>query len=320
MDATQKPKPVRHHKEGVVRTALMCGNVALVGPAGSGKTTMARNVARDLGLDFYFTGAVLSEHKLTGFINAMGQVVRTPFRDAFEKGGLFLFDEVDASAPAAILTLNAALSNRQMDFPDACVDAHRDFKVIAASNTFWTGADRTYVGRNQLDGATLDRFIMIGVDYDETMERELAGHDEWVDFVQKVRKGIKELEIRHIVSPRAAIMGAELLRAGMPMDEVARLVVWKGLAEDAINRVLQHIDPEFAATQQKAREDERAEILSEMERIKQKLGEYPSEIKIQLGEPKDIDLRELFKRGYPPSPYPHDKGQMKPFSDRKRGG
>ena len=76
MKATQ----LVHHKQGVVQTALMCGNVALVGPAGSGKTTMAENIAQELGLDFYFTGALMHEYKLTGFIDAHGTVVRTPFR------------------------------------------------------------------------------------------------------------------------------------------------------------------------------------------------------------------------------------------------
>lgn len=327
----KKDTPIRHAKQDVVKTALMCGNVALVGPAGSGKTTMASNIADELGLDFYFTGAVLSEHKLVGFIDARGKVVRTPFRDAFENGGVFLFDEVDASAPAAVLALNAALSNGKMDFPDACIDAHENFKVIAASNTFWTGADRTYVGRNQLDGATLDRFIMIGIDYDEEMERKLAGNDEWTDFVQKVRTAVKDMEIRHVVSPRAAILGAKLLDQGMSLDEVKTVVVWKGLPAETIQKIEHAIDPEAQAqAERKRREEEQRrryddEIPFDLGRLKDRappgfiegrMREMEREIMKRFGARMEQE-RPIMRYTPEDGPYPFDEGKQKPFK-RKR--
>ena len=91
--------------------------------------------------------------------SAQGTIVSTEFRKAYENGGLFLFDEIDASMPGAILAFNAALANNFMDFPDKKVPRHKDFYCIAAANTFGSGADRQYVGRNQLDAASLDRFI-----------------------------------------------------------------------------------------------------------------------------------------------------------------
>lgn len=242
-----------HSKQGMVSMALACGNVALVGPSGSGKTHMAEAIAKEMGLDFHFTGALMHEYKLTGFIDATGKVIRTPFREAFEHGGVFLFDEIDGSAPAVLLQLNSALSNKKMDFPDACVDAHPDFKVIAASNTYWTGADRSYVGRNQLDAASLDRFIIVGIDYDEDLERALAKHDEWVDFVQKMRKAVRDLKIRHVISPRASMDGAKLLQAGAEWDDVAMMVVWKSLPQDQIQKVKKHIEREAEAENQAKR-------------------------------------------------------------------
>ncbi|MEL7111402.1 MAG: AAA family ATPase [Pseudomonadota bacterium] len=338
---------IRHAKQDVVKTALMCGNVALVGPAGSGKTTMASKIAEEMGLDFYFTGAVLSEHKLVGFIDARGKVVRTPFRDAFENGGLFLFDEVDASAPTAVLALNAALSNGKMDFPDACVDAHADFKVIAASNTFWTGADRTYVGRNQLDGATLDRFIMIGIDYDEEMERKLAGNDEWTDFVQKVRAAVKDMEIRHVVSPRAAIMGAKLLEEGMSLSEVKEIVLWKGLPSESVEKIEHAIDPEVQAEAERKRREEEDEARRRQEmddqipfELRRMIGHAPPELVQKLMRdldrelrnmmrpnpmprpdnlrPEDWEIRHEFIPGRPDTVWPIDAGQEKPFKRKRR--
>jgi len=111
-------------------------NVYLVGSAGSGKTTAAKNIAKALDIPFYFTGAIASEFKLTGFINAQGTIVSTEFRRAYENGGLFLFDEIDASYPQAILAFNAALANDFMDFPDKKIERHKDFYCVAAANTY----------------------------------------------------------------------------------------------------------------------------------------------------------------------------------------
>ena len=212
-------------------------NVMMVGPAGSGKTTIADQTAKALGLSFYFNGALSSEYKLSGFIDAQGRIVSTAFRKAYEEGGLYLFDEIDASMPDALLAFNAALANGHADFPDGAINRHKDFACLAAANTFGRGADRVYVGRNQLDGASLDRFAVINIDYDEKLERALTGNDTWVDYVQAIRRAIEELKIRHIVSPRASINGARLLAAGLDKDFVKQSVIWKGLDKDSVYKV-----------------------------------------------------------------------------------
>lgn len=206
----------------------------LVGPAGSGKTTLAEQVAKCLSRPFYMASRVTSEYKLVGFVDAQGKTVRTQFREAYEHGGIFLFDEVDASDPDALTAFNAALAGQLADFPDGMVARHKDFAAIAAGNTFGRGADRQYVGRNQLDAATLDRFQTYEVDYDEQLEIQLAMNDDWTRYVQGVRKAIEAEKVRHVVSPRASIMGARLLAAGMERRMVEETCVWKGL--DAAQR------------------------------------------------------------------------------------
>lgn len=212
-------------------------NVYICGPAGSGKTTAAQKCAEALNVPFYFTGAIASEYKLTGFIDAQGKIVSTDFRKAYENGGLFLFDEIDASFPQAVLAFNAALANDFMDFPDKRVQKHENFYCIAAANTIGMGADRQYVGRNQLDAASLDRFVFLDWQYDENLEQELAGNKTWTYKVQKIRKIVNEKKIRFVVSPRASIKGAQLLAAGFSESEMEEIVLWKGMDEATKNSI-----------------------------------------------------------------------------------
>jgi len=70
------------------------------------------------------------------------------------------------------------------------VERHENFAFMAAGNTTGAGADMKFVGRNQLDGATLDRFVFVFWEYDEDFEVHVAGEDqrEWTFYVQKCRR------------------------------------------------------------------------------------------------------------------------------------
>lgn len=223
--------------ETILLAVVAGASPMLVGPAGSGKTTLAEQIATALGRKFYMASRVTSEYKLTGYMNAAGDYVRTQFRDAYEHGGVFLFDEVDASDADALTAFNAALAGKQADFADGMVQRHPEFVAIAAGNTFGRGADRQYVGRTQLDAATLDRFQVFVVDYDEELERRLAGNDDWTGYCQRVRAVIEAEKVRHVVSPRASITGAKLLAAGMDRTLVEEACVWKGMDEGTRSRI-----------------------------------------------------------------------------------
>lgn len=232
------PAEPRHKQfEEVLNWVLSGADVMLIGPAGSGKTTLAEQVAKALDVPFFFNGAIASEYKLSGFIDAQGRIISTPFRKAFENGGVYLFDEMDASLPSALLAFNTALSNGHYDFPDGTVKRHPNFHAMAATNTFGKGADRVYVGRNQLDAASLDRFARVNFDYDEKLERMLAGNDKWVDTVQAVRRAVSKLKLRHVVSPRASIMGARALAQGIGWSSVEQALLWPGLDNDTITKI-----------------------------------------------------------------------------------
>ena len=212
--------------------------VFLVGPAGSGKNVLCKQVAEALGLKFYFTNAVTQEYKLTGFTDAMGNYQPTQFYKAFTEGGLFMLDEMDASIPEVLNILNAAIANKYFDFPAPIgyKEAHPDFRVVAAGNTTGHGADYQYVGRNQLDAASLDRFLPIPVDYCKEIEDSLAGSTMLADFCRAFRDAAKKVGVGIIVSYRAISNLANVLDV-MSVEDAIRYCLVKDLEKDDVNLI-----------------------------------------------------------------------------------
>jgi hypothetical protein len=211
----------------------------LVGPAGGGKTTCCEKVAEILNLEFLpmSVGPQTTKSDLLGFIDAAGNYHTTPLREAFEKGGLLLLDEVDAANAGVLTIINSLLANGYCSFPDGVIKRNENFRCICACNTYGRGADRQYVGRNQLDAATLDRFAVVDFDYDEELERAIACNDEWVDKIIRYRKRAFDLKMRVVISPRASIYGAKLLASGMKEKLVEELVVWKGVSKEIRTKI-----------------------------------------------------------------------------------
>lgn len=217
--------------------------VFLTGPAGSGKNVLCQQVAKALGLNFYFTNAVTQEYKLTGFTDAMGTYHHTQFYEAFKNGGLFMLDEMDASIPEVLIMLNAAIANRYFDFPAPIgfVEAHPDFRVIAAGNTFGLGADFEYVGRNQLDAASLDRFALVKIDYSDAIENAVAfGDKELVKFCREYRNTAAKNGLKVIVSYRAIGRLAKMLNI-LSIEEALKTCLIKGIARDDLKMLVDGI-------------------------------------------------------------------------------
>lgn len=237
-DGTKIEIGKQHEKFSTLLHTVSAGvNVWLAGPAGSGKTTAAQNVAKALGLPFYFNGAIDNEYKLLGFTDAQGRIVSRPFREAFINGGVYLFDEVDASLPSAVLAFNAALANSHCDFPDGCFPKHKNFRAIGAANTV-NGQSTKYVGRMKQDAAFLDRFVTLLWEYDEQLEREIAGNLEWTRFVQRCRANAVKHGLDTVISPRASINGAVLLAQGeLSRETIIDMTIRRGLSEEAWRKI-----------------------------------------------------------------------------------
>ena len=269
--------------DALVRMASARLPVYLVGPAGGGKTTIADSVGKALGIPAYGMSVCGTSSKadLLGYKNVMdGGYVQTDLRQAYEHGGVFLLDEVDAGNPNVMVIMNAMLANGHCHFPDGRVEKHPDFVPIAGANTIGMGADKQYVGRNKLDEATRDRFLVMELPYDPTIEAVMCGvcptafaesdRPAPYEFIQvedkadpendkrlkadaekrcfdycrkvvKIRKACESLRVRHLVSPRATKAGCTLIRLGFTMKDVMNLAVWKGLDADTVAKIENNI-------------------------------------------------------------------------------
>lgn len=233
----QEGEIVKHQKYDTIKSCIQADiPVYLVGDAGTGKNFTLEAIAKELGMDFYFTNSVQQEYKLTGFIDAGGNYHETEFYKAFKNGGVFFLDEMDASIPEVLVLLNAAIANRYFEFPNGKIQAHPNFRVVAAGNTVGSGADELYTGRLVLDQATLDRFVVIEFDYDKNIELSLAkGNTDLVDFIEGIRNYAKENGIRATFSYRCIMNTVKLEKIGLNVTEILRIAIFKGMNQDTIN-------------------------------------------------------------------------------------
>jgi hypothetical protein len=235
----------------------------LCGPAGSGKTTIAGQIAEALGIDCYITGALQTKFELIGFKSATGEYQETSLYKAFKFGGVFLFDEMDASLAPALVAFNALLENGYYDFCGETVERHKDFVAIAGANTIGHGGTIQYSGRTPLDRATLDRFAFVNFQYDNMLEALISGTEcigkpikltyryKWTgkesdkvedcqaycDKVTAYRDAANALSIQHIISPRASKNGVDMLRRGWRMAYTEEVFVWRGLEQIQVDRI-----------------------------------------------------------------------------------
>ena len=213
-------------------------NVYLYGPAGSGKNTIAEQIAEALGVEFYYQNTLVTKFDVSGYKNAQGEYEETAFYKAWKNGGLFFADELDNSTAEAIIALNAALANGYYTFPNSGekVAKHPDFYCIAAGNTNGQGATEEYCGRYQMDESSRDRFAFIEIGYNEKIEESICGgHLDILEFVRDLRSVTKSLQIKLICGYRAISRLAKFY--DMDTKFVLDSFIFKGIAKDDIREI-----------------------------------------------------------------------------------
>ena len=220
----------------------------ITGSAGVGKTMLAEQIATALGLEYSPESfcSQSSKAEVKGYKDGHGLYQSVDFRKRFEEGGVYLLDEIDAANPNILLTLNSALSNGWMMFPDGKVKRHEKFVAIASANTYGNGATAEYVGRQVIDGSTLNRFVKFDMPIDEIMEAgivndlsvDASSGRTWLDIVRKARANVVSSGLKVIISPRDSYHGAKLLNAGFTFQECVPMTFGSGMKSEQYAKVM----------------------------------------------------------------------------------
>ena len=253
--------------EKVLRLLQAGINVLLVGRAGCGKSYLAKQIAKALGKEFgtIHCSAGVSESQVTGWLLPIGEggafrFMPSHFAKLYTQGNsLFLIDEIDAADANMMTVLNGALANGTLHIPQ-CVDRPSWERgagtcIMAAANTFGVGADAMYVGRNQLDAATLDRFYIVTMDYDAALEHAIAGlpytpGKAWTaapaptsqelaalgSWVLSLRDKVESAKLRRVISTRTLQKALLARQAGVNADEV-KADILAGWTRDELAKV-----------------------------------------------------------------------------------
>lgn len=218
--------------------------VLVKGPAGTGKSFLAKQVAEALGLPFAemsLSGGTAEHHfvgsRLPGKDGAFEHRT-TPFLECYENGGVVLLDEVDACDENVLLSINNGIANGRLAVPgrdDAPFALkHKDFRLIAAANTYGTGPSAMYVGRNQLDAAFLDRFAVMDVDYDKKLERALCADAQQVaNRWWEIREAATSKQLRRVVSTRSLLRAVVMHKSlGYSVDKCVEVFTTSWTADE----------------------------------------------------------------------------------------
>lgn len=221
-------------------------NVMLVGPTGCGKTELAMMIAKHLKRRFgmiSWSGGI-TEGALYGYSTpnvTTGQMTfnSTEFIDFVEKGGLFLHDEIDGGDANVLMSLNAPLSNKILSIKrpkNNKIEWHQKFICMATANTWGNGADRQYIGRNQMDGATIKRFVLVDMDYDKALEHKLCPVPKFVERMHKWRENLRKNRLERIIDTRHLIRSYKWMQMGKD-EAYCDAMLLKGWRADEIQKV-----------------------------------------------------------------------------------
>jgi midasin (ATPase involved in ribosome maturation) len=166
-------------------------------------------IAKELGLRYF--AMVMSDattaSEFKGYKNVVdGSYVTTEFRDAFENGGLYVLEELNATTSNMPIIFNS-IENGYFVFADKLVYMHPDFRLCATMNTITNAHD--FGGRRNLDKSVRSRFhtIIVNTDFNTRfstdivwLQKEIAnaleakGHSSEID-PRDIRRYLKLIEL-----------------------------------------------------------------------------------------------------------------------------
>ena len=243
-------KPAIYNK---VKKAVAAGMTPVIfGPAGSGKSRMAKEIAEDLGKEFHtlsFSGGLRYSQVFGSQTLKENNTEWTPapLLNWVQTACMILLDEIFSADPEVLLGLNSILEadTRSISTPIGVIKVHPECLFIAAANSNGRQQSRQYTGAVRSDDSLLDRLIPpFYMDYDERVEEKIAKRmvDEMTAIhlmgtLQRFRKLVKENGVPFDPSTRRLIGACKLVNAGFETAEAFRMSFMETLSQAEVAKV-----------------------------------------------------------------------------------
>jgi MoxR-like ATPase len=196
----------RRREQELVLAAIDAGRHVLIeGPPGTGKSTLLRAIAHELGVGFEFVegNAELTPARLVGHFDPARVLaegydpdvfVDGPLVSALREGALLYVEELNRVPEETLNVLVTVMSERELHVPRlGRVVAAPGFRLVAAMNPF------DAVGTARISGAIYDRVCRLSVGYQSAEEeativaRAVPGADtRWVGQIVKLVRLTRE--------------------------------------------------------------------------------------------------------------------------------